>query len=248
MALRPDISIIYSVVIPAFNEEAFLPRTLQRLKNSMDKIEEQGEIIVVDNNSSDKTAEIARDYAAHVIFEAVNQISKARNAGAKAASGKYLIFLDADTLIDEKLIQTALNALKSGAVCGGGTLVALEGETPLIAKLFLSLWNWSSIKLNLAAGCFIYCLREAFEAVNGFSEEVYASEEIWLSRALGIWGKQFNMKFHIIGDHPIVTSNRKLDWYTPGRLVLFYLPIVIFPPLVRIQYFCSSWYQRPGKQ
>ena len=90
-------SIDYSVIIPAFNEEAFLPQTLNYLQESMSRIDEQGEVIVVDNNSSDRTADIAREYGTQLVFEAVNQISRARNAGAKIAQGEYLIFLDADT-------------------------------------------------------------------------------------------------------------------------------------------------------
>ena len=118
-------------------------------------------------------------------------------------------------------------------------------EVPRSAQLVLDFWNWVSRKLYLAAGCFIYCLREGFDAVNGFSEAVYASEEIWLSRDMRAWGKKNNMNFCIIEKNPILTSIRKLDWYTPGKLVLYSLPILIFPPLLRVQYFCSQWYRRP---
>jgi glycosyltransferase involved in cell wall biosynthesis len=180
-----------------------------------------------------------------VVFEAVNQISKARNSGAKLAQGEYLIFLDADIRVDEKLIYSALKALKSGEVCGGGSEVNLQEEVSLLPRSFLKIWNLVSRTLNVAAGCFIFCLREAFESVNGFSKEVYASEEIWLSRNLRIWGKKRGMKFRIIVDNSVYTSARKLEWYSTGKLVLFYLPILIFPPLLRVQYFCNTWYQRP---
>ena len=240
-------TIIYSIIIPAFNEELFLPETLAHLQAAMDKIEDKAELIVVDNNSTDDTAKIAANYGARVVFEEVNQISKARNAGAKVAKGDYLIFLDADTNLNEKLIHSALQALRSGGVCGGGAEVDLQGEVSLLPRSLLNIWNITSKTLNIAAGCFIFCLREAFESVNGFSEEVYASEEIWLSRRLRIWGKKRGMKFRIIASMPVYTSARKLEWYSTGKLVLFYLPILIFPPLVRVQYFCNSWYQRPGK-
>jgi glycosyltransferase involved in cell wall biosynthesis len=241
------VTIIYSIIIPAFNEELFLPETLAHLQAAMDKIEDKAELIVVDNNSTDDTAKIAANCGARVVFEEVNQISKARNAGAKVAKGEYLIFLDADTNLNEKLIRSALQALRSGVICGGGTEVDLQGEVSLLPRSFLNIWNITSKILNIAAGCFIFCLREAFESVNGFSEEVYASEEIWLSRRLRIWGKKRGMKFRIIASMPVYTSARKLEWYSIGKLVLFYLPILIFPPLVRVRYFCNSWYQRPGK-
>ncbi len=238
----------YSIIIPAFNEEAFLPRTLAHLQRSMHNIEEEGELIVVDNNSTDKTALIAKEYGADVVFEAINQISRARNAGAGLARGEYLIFLDADTLLDDSLIRTALDVLESGSCCGGGTEVSLDHQTQWWSQLLLDSWNRLSVKLHLAAGCFVYCLREGFEAVGGFSEQVYASEEIWFSRALRAWGRQHNMRFQIIRGNPVVTSGRKLDWYTPGKIVLFSLPILIFPPLLRVQYFCSPWYTRPDNR
>jgi glycosyltransferase involved in cell wall biosynthesis len=240
-------SIIYSVVIPAFNEEALLPDTLACLKKAMAKIDEQGELIVVDNNSSDRTAEIAREFGADVVFESINQISKARNAGAKVAKSRYLFFLDADTKLNEMLIREALDNLHSGLCCGGGAEVALERYVGWFPQFMLNCWNWMSRKRNIAAGCFIYCLREGFDLVGGFSEAVYASEEIWFSRSMNAWGKKNNLEFRIITRYPVITSVRKLDWYSPGRILLFSLPILLFPPLLRVQYFCSPWYRRPGK-
>ncbi len=240
-------SIIYSVIIPAFNEEAFLPGTLANLRASMDSIEEQGELIVVDNNSTDKTAEIARDFGAQVIFEAVNHISRARNVGARAAKGRYLIFLDADTMLSGMLIRMALDNLLGGLCCGGGARVCLDREVPWVSQRVVDFWNWYARKRSIAAGCFIYCLREGFEALGGFSENVYASEEIWLSRDMRIWGKTHNMEFCIIEENPIITSVRKLDWYSPGKLMFYALPILIFPPLLRVQYFCHPWYRRPDR-
>ena len=86
----------YSVIIPAFNEEELLPATLVALREAMKEINRPGQIIVVDNNSSDATAEIAKAHGALVVFEPKNQISRARNAGAAAATGSFLVFVDAD--------------------------------------------------------------------------------------------------------------------------------------------------------
>ena len=85
----------FSIIIPAFDEEAFLPATLSILKAAMNSVAESGEVIVADNNSTDRTAEIAREHGARVVFEPENQIARARNAGARAASAEsdWLIFL-----------------------------------------------------------------------------------------------------------------------------------------------------------
>ena len=84
-------SIDYSIIIPAYNEQDYLLATLTTLKKNMTQLELSGEIIVVNNNSNDRTAEIAEAQGAKVIFEAINQISRARNAGARAAQGHYLV-------------------------------------------------------------------------------------------------------------------------------------------------------------
>ncbi len=77
-----------SVVIPCYNEEEGIARVIPSLPTSVD------EVIVVDNNSTDKTAQIAEGFGARVVFEPINQISRARNSGARAADGRYLVFLD----------------------------------------------------------------------------------------------------------------------------------------------------------
>ena len=83
-----------SVVIPAFNEEKLLGKCLESLQK---QIEKPFEIIVVDNNSTDKTAEIAKQFGAKVITEKQQGISYARNAGFNATRGEIIARLDADT-------------------------------------------------------------------------------------------------------------------------------------------------------
>ena len=235
----------YSVIIPAFNEESFLPKTLASLRDAMEGLPASGEIIVVDNNSTDKTASIPASFGARLVFEPVNQISRARNAGAAIAKGRYLLFLDADTLVTPALLQSALDALGSGRCCGGGVLVDMDGAlTPMMQRV-LDFWNWVSRRFELAAGCFLFCTREGFEAIGGFSERVYASEEIWLSRALKAWGKQRGLSFRILTDHPALTSMRKLVWYSPLEMLFLSLPVLVFPPLLFFRWFCRHWYQRP---
>ncbi|MCA1623296.1 MAG: glycosyltransferase [Acidobacteria bacterium] len=95
----------FSVIIPAYNEENYLPNTLAAIKIALARIDSPAEIIVVDNESADKTALIAESYDAKVILEKEHNIAKVRNTGAKSAAGEVLIFVDADTLIPETLFQ-----------------------------------------------------------------------------------------------------------------------------------------------
>jgi len=219
----------YSVIIPAYNEAAWLPKSLSALQKAMAAVGKVGEIIVADNNSSDETAQVAESYGAKVVFEAKNQISRARNAGARVARGTYLIFLDADCLISPHLLKQALENLESGSCCGGGTLIRFDRQTGLFSNLILNLWSGVSKRFQLAAGSFIYCLREAFEAIGGFSELLYAGEEIRFSQDLKKWGRRKKLSFQLITNYPLTTSARKLDH--PVRVVLT-TPLCLFFPFL----------------
>ncbi len=237
-------SVDYSIIVPAYNEEALLTGTILELRTAMASVPLDGELIVVDNNSTDKTAEIAGGLGARVVFEPMNQISRARNAGARTARGRYLVFVDADTRIAPALLRQALGNLESGRCCGGGAVVVLDSDMHRGARLVLRFWNWLSVRLDLAAGCFVYCRREDFVGCGGFSEQVYASEEIWLSRCLQRAGRRTGRGFCIISKPGAVSSGRKLLWHGQGQQLAL-LVLLLFPFLVRYKRFCGFWYRRP---
>jgi len=238
----------YSIVVPAYNEEALLPRTLSRLREAMAEVPFAGEIVVCDNNSTDGTRAAAEGAGARVVFEPRNQISRARNTGARATRGRWLVFVDADTEVPAALLAAALRALSCGTACGGGSTVVMEGDRSGVHRWLVARWNALAAWRKLAAGCFVFARRDAFLAVGGFSEKVYASEEIWLSRALRRWGRERGLAFVVLEEHPVRTSGRKGDWYSPAGLLLAGLPILVFPFLVRSRTFCWLWYRRPGRE
>jgi glycosyltransferase involved in cell wall biosynthesis len=236
----------YSIVVPAYNEEQLLGATLAGLRRAMAATPLAGELLVCDNNSTDGTAALARSWGARLVREPVNQISRARNAGARAARGRFLVFVDADTVVPPATLARALHALASGHACGGGAAVAMEGVTRGFASRMLWLWNALSRGRRLAAGSFVFALREAFFAVGGFSERVYASEEIWLSRALKRWGRSRGLDFLILQHPPVVTSGRKARWYPTPVLLAVTIGILLMPFLLRSRRFCWLWYRRPA--
>ena len=127
---QPD----FAIVVPAYNEADFLPKTLASLDQAIGEVLAnetlRGEVIVVDNNSTDNTASVAREHQfknaeLSVVFEAENQISRARNAGAAGARADKLIFVDADTSVSGELLGAALAALDDGAV-GGGARISID--------------------------------------------------------------------------------------------------------------------------
>ena len=242
-----DRNLSFSVIIPAYNEEKLLPATLANLHKAMDTLDLQGEVIIVDNNSTDNTAQIAKDHGARVIFEPFRQIAKARNRGAGIARSNIFIFLDADTILPPQLLQKSLRLLGSGNYCGGGSVIRYDSKLPALANILVNLWNNLSTKGNLAAGSFIFCLATGFKEIGGFDEQTFAAEEISFSRRLKQWGKANDLLFTIISDFPVITSDRKFHWYSSLQLAFLLLLFMLFPPALRNRTLCSFWYRRPDQ-
>jgi glycosyltransferase involved in cell wall biosynthesis len=215
----PGIPPSLSIVIPAFNEEKLLPRCLASVRNAIAQVNHERdvpaeiEVIVTDNNSTDRTAEVAREAGARVVFEAVNQIARARNAGAGQARAAWLLFLDADSILAPRNLQAVLELAVDQRVVGGGCVVGLD-ERPWSVRLLLGVWNTISRCFRWAAGSFLFCRREAFEAIGGFSLELYAAEEIDLSRRLKRHGRESGQRFVILTQCPHISSARKLHLYS----------------------------------
>jgi glycosyltransferase involved in cell wall biosynthesis len=205
-----------SIVVPAFNEERLIGDTLRSISTAAKVFAGRGwktELIVSDNNSSDRTGEIARAAGAKVVFEPINQIGRARNCGAAAASGDWLIFVDADSHPGSQLFEEVAAHIESGQCLAGGCTVKLEGDHRG-GNFVTQLWNGISRILRWVAGSFIFCETVAFRKVGGFSQELFATEEIDLSKRLKKLARIERKKIVIIHRHPIVTSARKLHLYT----------------------------------
>ena len=135
-----------SIVIPAFNEERLLGESLAQIKSAAGAFAQRGwevEFIVCDNNSTDRTPEIARAAGATVVFEPVNQIARARNSGAAAATGDWLVFVDADSHPSAELFSEVAEQILSGQCLAGGATVRLD-EKYFVAGIITRLWNFTS--------------------------------------------------------------------------------------------------------
>jgi GT2 family glycosyltransferase len=170
------------------------------------------EIVVANDASTDETASLARAEGAHVIDVALRHIAAVRNAGARAATGERLVFVDADTKIDAALLAAAIAQLDAGAV-GGGAGVRYDEAVPRWAVVATRLFMRGMRAMRYAAGCFVYCRRDAFERVGGFDERYFAAEEIALSRALKKQGR------FVVLPLAVVTSARKLEGRSPWHLL-----------------------------
>jgi len=213
-----------SIIVPAFNEEKLLGASLAEIKAATAAFDRLGwgfELVVCDNNSTDHTADIARTAGAKVVFEPVNQIARARNAGAAAAAGDWLIFVDADSHPGDKLFAEVAEQIRSGRCLAGGVTIRLD-EKLFVAGLITRLWNYASRCCRLMAGSFIFVEAAAFRQVGGFSRELFAAEEIDLSRRLKKLARETGRGIVTLHQHPIRTSARKMKLYTAREHLGFF--------------------------
>lgn len=205
---------LLSIVIPAFNEAEGLEETIKRIQFALEENADKAfswEIIVCDNNSTDQTAAVAARAGATVVFEEQNQISIARNKGAEIAEGEWLLFIDADTYPPPELIADVLELITSATCVGCGATVEVENGT-LFNKLRMERLNPLFRLFNLCGGAFLLCERSAFEMIRGFSLDLYAYEEIDFVLRLKRHGRQKRKKFHVLYEHPVITSGRKGEY------------------------------------
>lgn len=234
-----------SIVIPAYNEEKLLPATLASISAAAEAFRArdwQHEVIVCDNNSKDRTAEIARSSGARVVFEAVNQIGRARNCGAAAATGDWLIFIDADSHPSRELFRDVAEVITQGDCIAGGSTVRLD-QNNFRWGAMTALWNLISRVKKWAPGSFIFCERTAFREIGGFSDALFASEELDLFQRLHKLARERRKKIVILHRHPLVTSARKVHLYSTREHLKFLARTVLsFGKTLRSAEQCHTWY------
>ena len=226
----------YSIIIPAYNEEHELSKTLAAIRTAASGAAQPYEIIVVDDASTDATPEIASRVGAKVIPINRRQIAAARNAGGRVAQGEYLFFIDADTRIDRAHVSGGIAALEGG-YAGGSARVAMDGFVPIWGRMLLRGFASVYFGLNLGAGAFLFTTRRNFDSTGGFDEQYFAGEEVYFSIALKKLGG-----FKVLRE-PVVTSARKMRMY-PAKdfLPKFFGVILRGPRGVRSRAKLSLWY------
>ena len=243
-ALQEEPGLKLSVVVPAFNEERLLAGTLESIKAAARVFDGAGgwELIVCDNNSTDRSAEIARAGGARVVFEPHNQISRARNTGAAAASGEWLLFIDADSSPSAGLFQDLRAAMESGGVLAGGSTIAADSDS-FVFRMGIRAWNALSRISRWGAGSFIFCERAAFSELGGFSKDLYASEELDFFQRLKPVARRCGRKILILHRNPLHTSDRKVRLYGWRELLGFLGRFLLRPRrALRNASDCSAWY------
>jgi glycosyltransferase involved in cell wall biosynthesis len=189
-----------------------LAATLDALHVAGKALHEPYELVVADDASTDGTAAVAERHGARVVRVAHRQIAATRNSGALAATGDLFIFVDADTIVSAAVVRAAVDAMRGGAV-GGGASVQFDLDVPRYAKLLMPVMAWIYRAAGLAAGCFLFCSRDAFAAVGGFDEAFFGAEEIVISRALRNHGR------FVVLREAVTTSGRKLRTHSGVEMI-----------------------------
>jgi glycosyltransferase involved in cell wall biosynthesis len=233
-----------SIVVPAFNEERLLGQSLAQIKASAKAFELLGwetELIVCDNNSTDQTAQIACEAGAIVVFEPVNQIARARNCGAAAATGDWLIFVDADSQPAAALFSDVAAQITTGKCLAGGATIKMDSKK-FPGRFVVCIWNFSSRNFKLLAGSFIFCEAEAFRKIGGFNEKMFAAEELDLGSRLKKLARETGRRVVVLSRHPLLTSARKLHLYTAREHLSLIFRAAWNPRVLTRREACHLWY------
>jgi glycosyltransferase involved in cell wall biosynthesis len=229
-----------SFIVPAHNEASYIGRTLASIHEAARAVATVGtayEIIVVDDASTDGTAEIGRQHGATVVSVRHRQIAATRNSGARAAVGERLFFVDADTAINADVLAAAMRVMDRGAA-GGGARARFDGRVPLFARLLL-FWLGLLMKLaEMSGGAFMFATREAFQAVGGFDERLFGAEDAAMSLALKREGR------FVVLWRTVLTSGRRVRQLGGLRMLTALFRMAFFPSMLRNRSSVESiWYE-----
>jgi len=238
-----------SVVIPALDEAAFVGPALDAIRAAFAVPATcpvvLTDLLVVDNGSRDATADIARAHAAKVVFEPVRGVARARNTGARAASGSVLLFLDADTIVPLSF-GPALGECVADPHCVGGAFATEQRPRRVVIRAYLGLWRALGRVLGMAQGAAQFCRREPFESLGGYDESLHMGEDVdfyWRLKRLAR-GQAMRTKF--VQHVRVSTSARRFDQWPLWKALLWTNPVFV-GLLRRRARIWRAWYETPPR-
>ena len=204
----------FSVVIPAYNEEDYLPRLLDSIevaKANYSGGRDAVEVIVADNDSTDATAEVAAAHGARVVKVEKRRIAAARNGGARAAGGEILCFIDADSALHPQTFDAIDRAMKTNRYVWGVTGSTLERKSFALVVtycLFMPMVLLTGLDMGLS-----FCRREDFEAVGGYDETRLYAEDVKFPLALRRLGRARGQRLTRLPKVKSLGCTRKFDQF-----------------------------------
>ena len=197
-----------SVIVPAHNEEKYVKRCIDSIKESAGHFKGNVEIIIVCNRCNDKTEEIARSNGAIVVTNEDRCIAKVRNTGIHSARGKIIVTIDCDNRMTKGTISEIYHLLKSGKYIGGGAPLRFERYSfPLWCNDIMC--RISFAVTGLYSGIF-WAEKESFDAIGGFVD-MKAMEDVATAKKLKEYGKSKGKKYTALRKNYLINSTRKFD-------------------------------------
>jgi glycosyltransferase involved in cell wall biosynthesis len=208
-----------SIVIPAFNEEKFLPAALASIKVAQQKLADQSgapgifigdlptEVIVVNNASTDRTEDIGRALGAKVVNHSIRNISSVRNAGIRTASFDWIVTIDADSTLSENALVEVVKVMRTGAIGGAFRVKVITHriEMRIVAFIVQTVVRWMS---GISGAMFFFSREEALQ-IGGFPEDRLVAEDGSFANSLRSLGKERGQKFVYLKSATVGTLDRK---------------------------------------
>lgn len=199
---------VFTVVVPAHNEEKYVVRCINSIKRAADHFGRPVEIIVVCNRCTDETMELAQANGARTLTNEQRCIAAVRNTGIKAARGRYILTIDCDNRMTKGTIKEAYRLLKSGKFIGGGAPIRFERYSlPLYLNDYMC--RGAFALTGLYCGMF-WASKQTLEAVGGFADK-RAMEDVQTAKNLKAYGKKLGKKYGCLKRNYLINSTRKWD-------------------------------------
>lgn len=238
-----------SIIIPALNEETYIGRTLQSIHAAADYLKRgdrlDPEIIVVDNGSTDRTAEIASSLGARVIEEPQGNVAIARNAGARAATGQVLVFVDADVLWP-KTVLFEIEAAMSDEQCIGGAIDTDYQPQRWIIRTYLQVWRVVGRLLRMAQGATQFYRADVFASLGGYDATMFMGEDVDLYWRLQKTARATGSRVNLIDNIRVVPSCRRFDQWPVWKTILLTNPVMC-AFFARRKKPWRDWYDHPPR-
>ena len=202
----------FSLIVPAYNEEAYLPALLDSVDTARARYAggpDAIEVVVADNASTDATADLARARGCRVVSENRRIIAAVRNAGARSAHGQVLVFVDADNIMHPDTFNAIDKSLATGKVVAGATGVKMQRMSPGIAVTYALMVPL--VWLTRMDTGVVFCRREDFETIGGYNEDLLFAEDVQLLWDLMRLGRKQGRKLSRITSARAIFSTRKFD-------------------------------------
>ena len=219
-----------AIIVPALNEAAYLPGTLDSLHAAAERLRARSEvdieIIVVDNDSEDETAAVARANGATVVREPVRSIARARNTGARRSAGEVLVFVDADVSMPPTVLG-AIHAAMSDRACVGGGVDVDYHPRRLLVRIHLRAWRLLGRAMGMVQGAAQFCRASVFEQVGGYDEGTWIGEDVNFYWRLKKLARATNRTVRLIREPRVVPSCRRFDQWPLWKILIWTNPLFI---------------------